>query len=145
MNNITGKRIADRRQQLGLSQTQLAERLGYSDKTAISKIENGISQLNQSKIVAFADALQTTPAYLMGWINDPDMTREELYAMERIERAKAYIVTWHRMLEEHRANDIVLPEELLVAEKYSKAPQHIKDAIKAMLQIQTEGDKDASL
>lgn len=65
MNNITGKRIAERRQQLSLSQSQLAERLGYSDKTAISKIENGISQLNQSKIIAFADALQTTPAYLM--------------------------------------------------------------------------------
>lgn len=141
MNNITGKRIAERRQQLSLSQSQLAERLGYSDKTAISKIENGISQLNQSKIIAFADALQTTPAYLMGWIDDPDMTRNEMYLKERIEKAKMYIFQWHRMLDEHKNGKIYLPEELIVAEEYKKAPQHIKDAIKAMLQIQTEGDK----
>lgn len=59
-NNDMGKRIAERRKELHLSQTQLAEMTGYSDKTAISKIENGQSNLTQTKIVIFADALQTT-------------------------------------------------------------------------------------
>lgn len=133
--NKMGIRIARRRSELGLSQTQLAERTGYSDKTAISKIENGISQLNQSKIVTFAEALQTTPAYLMGWVNDPNLTREEVIALEKSERAKAYTVLLRKTIESSKQNGVSLPEEMEVAFAYRSAPQHIKDAIKALLQI----------
>lgn len=69
--NKLGKRIKERRQYLRLTQTQLAQRTGYKDKTAISKIENGENDLNQSKIAIFANALQTTPSYLMGWVEEP--------------------------------------------------------------------------
>lgn len=64
-------RIKYRREALGLSQTELAERLGYNDRSTIAKIEKGVNDLNQSKIEAFAEALETTPAYLMGWTDDP--------------------------------------------------------------------------
>lgn len=73
-NNILGERIKLRRKQLKMSQTDLARLTGYSDKTAISKIENGINDLNQTKIVLFAKALRTTHQYLMGWIDDPSET-----------------------------------------------------------------------
>ena len=53
-----------------MSQTELAELLGYSDRSAIAKIEKGINDITQSKIEAFAEALHTTPAYLMGWTSD---------------------------------------------------------------------------
>ena len=46
--------------------------MGYKDKSSISKIENGKADIPQSKIAAFADALQTTPAYLMGWEEQPE-------------------------------------------------------------------------
>ena len=69
--NKLGKRIKERRQSLRLTQSQLAERTGYKDKTAISRIESGENDLTQSKIMAFADALQTTPSYLMGWVEEP--------------------------------------------------------------------------
>ena len=59
--------IRRRRIELELTQDQLAERLGYSGKSMIAKIEAGKVDLSQSKIVAFAEALQTTPARLMGW------------------------------------------------------------------------------
>jgi len=36
-----GSRIRERRTALKMTQTQLAELTGYTDKTAISKIENG--------------------------------------------------------------------------------------------------------
>ena len=71
--NILGERIKERRQALHISQSELANKLGYSDKTAISKIENGINDLTQSKIVAFADALQTSYQYLLGWVDNPDL------------------------------------------------------------------------
>mgnify|MGYP002513725555 CR=1 FL=1 len=89
-NNDMGKRIADRRKELHLSQTQLAELTGYSDKTAISKIENGQSNLTQTKIVIFADALQTTTMYLMGWVDDPNLTKEQVATVEQARRLQAY-------------------------------------------------------
>ena len=58
------------RQKLGLTQTQLAERLGYRDKSMIAKIEKGTVDLPQSKILSFADVLGVTPSELMGWQNN---------------------------------------------------------------------------
>lgn len=68
---ITGERIKNlRKDKFGWSQEELAERMGYKGKSAISRIEKGQYDLNQSKIKAFANVLGTTPAYLMGWIDD---------------------------------------------------------------------------
>lgn len=65
--------IKKRREDLGMSQTKLAELSGYADKTMISKIEKGNVDLSQSKIMAIAKALKTTPRALMGWDDDlPD-------------------------------------------------------------------------
>lgn len=62
-----GERIKRRREQLEMSQDELAKRLGYKSRSSINKIEKDASGLPQTKIVAFANALQTTPAYIMGW------------------------------------------------------------------------------
>lgn len=59
-------RIRARRIELGLTVEQLANRMGYKDKSSISKIENGKADIPQSKVLAFARALDTTTAYLMG-------------------------------------------------------------------------------
>ena len=60
-------RIRYRREILGMSQDELANRLGYKDRSTIAKIEAGINDITQSKIQAFAKALNTTTAWLMGW------------------------------------------------------------------------------
>lgn len=72
-----GKRIMERRQQLGLTQEELAFRMGYKTKSAINKIELGINDVSQSKVVKFAEALNTSVAYLMGWeeIIEPPTTQ----------------------------------------------------------------------
>ena len=62
-----GSRIRDRREELNLSQDELAKRLGYKSRSSINKIELDQRNLTQSKIKAIADALETTPAYIMGW------------------------------------------------------------------------------
>jgi transcriptional regulator with XRE-family HTH domain len=49
------------------TQEDLAKRMGYKSKSTINKIELGINDIPQSKIVQFAEVLGTTPAYLMGW------------------------------------------------------------------------------
>lgn len=68
---ITGERIRERRLHMGLTQDQLAEKTGYTSKSAISRIESAKSDLNQTKIRMFAIVLETTPQYLMGWTDDP--------------------------------------------------------------------------
>lgn len=65
------KNIKDRRIELGLTQAELAKKVGYSDKSMIAKIESGIVDITRNKIMQFADALGTTPAYLMGWEDSP--------------------------------------------------------------------------
>lgn len=62
-----GKRIKQKREELKITQEELAVKLGYKSKTTIAKIENGTNDIVQSKVVEFAKALNTTVAYLMGW------------------------------------------------------------------------------
>lgn len=62
-----GHRIKARREQLQMTQEELAKKIGYKSKTTITKIENGTNDIVQSKVCDFAKALNTTPAYLMGW------------------------------------------------------------------------------
>ncbi len=62
-----GERIKLRRTELGISQEELVIRIGYKHKSSINKIELGTQGLTQSKIKAIADALYTTPSYIMGW------------------------------------------------------------------------------
>ncbi|MDD6632058.1 MAG: helix-turn-helix transcriptional regulator [Lachnobacterium sp.] len=61
---VMGLRIKALRELRKLSQTELAEKVGYKDKTAIAKVEAGKVDLPQSKIYAFAKALGTTISYL---------------------------------------------------------------------------------
>lgn len=64
-------RIKQRREELGLSQKELADKLGYKSRSTINKIELGINDISQSKIYEFAKVLETTPQYLMGWTDNP--------------------------------------------------------------------------
>ena len=63
-----GERIRQRREELGISQSELARRVGYKSRSSINKLEkddkNGVSREQLYKI---AQALKTTPSYLMGW------------------------------------------------------------------------------
>ena len=59
-------RVRLRREQLGLSQEELARRRGYRSRSSITKLEKGINDLPQSKVEELAQALETTPAALLG-------------------------------------------------------------------------------
>lgn len=61
------KNIKRKREELGLSQDDLAQKTGYTNRSSIAKIEKGLVDLPQTKIEVFAEALKTTPQELMGW------------------------------------------------------------------------------
>lgn len=61
-----GERIKLRREELQMTQEELAQKLGYKSRSSINKIELGGNELTQRKIMDIAHALQTTPSYIMG-------------------------------------------------------------------------------
>ena len=79
--NIRARRIA-----LNMTQQELAKKMGYKSTSTIAKIESGENDIPHAKIAAFAKALSTTPAELMGFnftiigdeivecLNEPDDT-----------------------------------------------------------------------
>lgn len=64
------------RESLKMSQEELARKVGYKDRTSIAKVESGKIDLSQTKIIAFAKALHTTPEELMGlsYYDDPSVS-----------------------------------------------------------------------
>lgn len=76
-----GDRIKYRREELGLSQDELARRLGYKSRSSINKIEKDASGLPQNKIADIAKALRTTPSYIMGWAEE--IEKNPVQAAER--------------------------------------------------------------
>ena len=62
---MIGDKIRQKRLELGLTQEELAHRLGYKDKTAINKIETNKNGLKADKLVRFAEALGCDPNILL--------------------------------------------------------------------------------
>lgn len=58
-------RIRKLREEKGMSQQELAERVGFKTASAVNKIELGLRNISQSKVSAFAKALNTTTSYLI--------------------------------------------------------------------------------
>lgn len=75
--DILYKNIRLRREALNLSQDALAEKVGYTSRSSIAKIENGDVDIPRSKIIAFADALNCSPMELMGWGDPESKTKME--------------------------------------------------------------------
>lgn len=67
-----GQKIKARRQELKLSADELGRRLN-KDRSTIYRYEKGeIESLPLDILQPIAEALQTTPAYLMGWESEPE-------------------------------------------------------------------------
>lgn len=61
-----GKRIKIKRKELGLSQGELAARMGLKSKSTICKIEKGEDNLTTDSVIKYAEALGCSVAYLIG-------------------------------------------------------------------------------
>lgn len=65
-----GEKIRKKRESLQMSQDELAKKLGYKSRSSINKIEIDGRNVPMGKIQDIANALNTTPAFLMGWEED---------------------------------------------------------------------------
>ena len=81
------KKIRELRQEQGLTLEQVAKVVGVG-KSTVRKWETGmIANMKRDKISSLAQALGTTPAYLMGWKDDseknPPQDKQELSEGEK--------------------------------------------------------------
>lgn len=65
-----GERIKERRIELGLTQAELAERMGYKSRAAICAVEKDKEDLTTDRIMRYAKALNTSVGYLMEWADE---------------------------------------------------------------------------
>lgn len=87
-----GLRIKKRREELGLSQQELAERMGLKSKSTICKIEKGDDNLTTPIIIRYAKALEIQPEIIAGWrvpIDTPEAKRIRDSYLEPTEEEKA--------------------------------------------------------
>ena len=80
-NKKIGQRIKQAREALGMTQAELARRMGYSARSTINRIENGSQAFPMKKLDKFAQVLDVTPASLAGFTEAdiPDGLNKEYY------------------------------------------------------------------
>jgi len=79
----TYENIKRRRKELGYTQEDLANKLGYSDRSIIAKIEHGKVDLQLGRLEDIAKALEIEPYELLG-LDVPDQADiDELVALYR--------------------------------------------------------------
>ena len=110
---------------MNISQTTLAERVGYKDKTSIAKVEAGKVDLPQSKLIAFAKALNTNPSYFFNEINN-----ESVEPLTEKDIRTSYVFS---------------PNEIEHIEKYRKLDERGKETISSLLEIELKRSKDIML
>ena len=62
-----GERIAQLREDRGMSQTELAGKVGVLKQTLYKYENNIITNIPSNTVEKLAEALGTTPIYIMGW------------------------------------------------------------------------------
>lgn len=87
--------VADRikleRQAQGLTQDELAKKMGYSSKSAVSRTENAGDSIGQKRIREFANALGVSEMYLMGWSDNAEQLSTPMIQGQRAGRLLASI------------------------------------------------------
>lgn len=90
-----GERIRRRREELDMTQDELARAAGYKSRSSINKIEMDGRGLPQKKIADIAKALKVTPSYLMGWEDEEVAT---LTAFQEETMEKFLMLTYEHQL-----------------------------------------------
>jgi len=75
---MIGDRIKTLREKLGISQEELARRVGYTDRSSVAKVESGDVDIRAGKLKDWAVALGVSVGFLLGEStnNNPDLIRQ---------------------------------------------------------------------
>lgn len=129
------------RKEKGWSQAELASRVGYADKSMISRIENGKVDLQLNQIKKFAIVLGVPPGELLG--RDGIEDDVQLLAVQTADRISEYYRAEHPELPEVRrkgkaiiiTKNLYSEEEKALIQSFRVADDAIKSAVKKLLDI----------
>ena len=121
-----GERIKQRRIELGLSQEELAKRLGNKSRASVCTVEKDKEDMTTDRVRKYAEALECTPAYLMGWEDEKsESTNESLKGM--IEFGKKFSDMFVDFSPEQ------INKALGIAALYEKSSPEVQAAIETLL------------
>lgn len=113
------ERIKARRIELNMTQDELAKKIGYSTRSSINKIEQGLNDIPQSKINDFAKALNTTPIWLLfGYDEQNDIITDLYNKLDDLDKAEIRGEIKH----------------MLKADKYTAADAEPNELVKNVIQ-----------
>lgn len=128
-------RVKLKRQELEMSQDELAQKMGYKSRSSINKIEMG-RPVSQKIIVKLAESLNVTPAYLMGWEDDEREKKQK----ESIPDIAAYdgfgsdsTSQIHDQVEKIYITRTLTPDEIQLIKNYRNATQKEKNIVLTLL------------
>lgn len=104
--SISGDRIKKLREAQGLSQLELADRIGINN-SVLSRIESGKHPVEDSEINQFADFFDVSGDYILGRTNDPKPFKTSLsfyggpgnWTEDELEEAEAAVRRYREMKE----------------------------------------------
>lgn len=115
-----GERIRGRRQELNMTQDELAKKAGYKSRSSINKIELS-RNLPLRKIAKVAAALDITPSELCGW----EETSEEV----RMD----HVIETNNTTTNIEYDSAEVKEALKFYEQYKKSIPQVQSAVDALL------------
>lgn len=108
-----GDRIKALRVLRGMTQTELAHAMGYTDKSTICKIEANQRDLPRSKVATAAEVLGVEPGYLMGWKENQKEFDLQLLAVPAETEDLKYLVSIARNLKADDLQRLIMIAEAL--------------------------------
>lgn len=121
-----GEKIRQKRIEKNMSQDELAKKVGYKSRSSIQKIEAS-RDLPLRKVKKMADALETTPSYLMGWEDTPSG------------HSPATVVEVEAGPSGHAYDPAQVEQAMKLFEKYQNAIPEIQTAVDSLLKSQSLG------
>ena len=106
-----GNRIKERRLALGMTQEDLATKMGYKGKTSVCAAEKCGDNITTTKVHKFADALDCTFHYLMGYEDEFGNPIEIEHKMPELDARARRIIEYYKNLTPEMQDSI---ENLLI-------------------------------
>lgn len=118
-----GMRIREERERIGMSQVELARRVGFKNRSSINKIEVGDNGVPVDKLLLIAKELNVSTNYLMGeseWRNEAERNKklsewDKKYNTRRMQLLELYDYTLNK---EGRDKLLDFANDLIQIDKY---------------------------
>lgn len=132
-----GERIKNERLAQGLSQEELAKKAGYSDKTAISKLEHADNKITLKQVKRIAMALGVDASFLMGWSASPMQKQNNIFDLigdkESADKVREERFDFLFETEYKTTSRSLTKEEAIIIEGYRELSVDQKELMKRMV------------